>query len=394
MKNEFNGLSDEGLLSEKKFRELAEIHDKHCISIYLPTYRAGSDSDNKRSQIRLKNLVKEVKNTLSEFSVKEKEINSLLKPVFSLQKDTSFWRNQSDGLAILLNSGDINVFTLPVHFEEYTYVGDHFYLKPIIPFFNDDGRFYLLTLSLKNIRFLECSRHFISEIYINDLIPARLEDAVGYDYRDKSLQFRTGKGGAAGVMFHGQGSGKDDKEEEVQKFFRAVDSGIMKILKNEDAPLVLACVDHYYPIYKMITEYQNVYYNHVSGNPDHADVLILHEKAWLIVEEHFKQLRKNKTKQFQDLSATKRTSFDIKEIIPSAIDGRVETLFLQQDKDIFGIYDKVNRNLEIVDSPDPYHTSLYNMAAVYTIKNGGRVYKTSSDLMPLKNSEINALFRY
>jgi hypothetical protein len=312
-----------------------------------------------------------------------------------LLDDVHFWRNQSDGLAIFLQGEEMQYYTLPIYFEEYVYVADHYYLTPVIPFFNDDGKFFILALSLQHAKFYECSRHAITEVYIVDLVPERMEDVVGYDYQEKSLQHRSGQGGEAGAMFHGQGAGKDDSQQETEKFFRAVDAGLMKLIRKDDAPLILTCVDHHYPVYEGNTAYQNLFEGHISGNPEHSDPMMLHEKAWMLVEDYFRQTRKMKTNDFRDLSTSGRTASSLIDIIPASVDGRVDTMFICRGKDRYGRYDQEKR-LVIVDK-DPgelYQTSLYNMAAVNTLRNGGRVYLSDPDHMPLKDTDINALMRY
>lgn len=89
-----------------------------------------------------------------------------------------------------------------------------------------------------------------------------------------------------------------------------------------------------------------------------------------------------------------KTSVDIKDIIPASVDGRVETLFIQKGKDLYGIYDREKRNIIVSESAKTYHASLYNMATVHTLQNGGLVFLAEPGEMPVKDTEINALFRY
>ncbi|MBN3036096.1 MAG: hypothetical protein JW861_10965 [Bacteroidales bacterium] len=384
------------LISLKTFRQLASVHDTHCISIYLPTERAGKQVDQKHGQLRLKNHLKDLRSALEEKGLNENEIKEILTGPKELLEDVHFWRNQSDGLALFLQGSEMQFYTLPLHFESRTVVADHFYLLPLIPFFNDDGRFYLLVLSLSKVELFECSSHSITEVFIEDLTPENLEDVVGTDYKDKSLQHRSGQGGGAGAMFHGQGAGKDDKKMETEKFFRAVDDGLMKLLHNEDVPLLLACVDHHHPLYREITGYQYLFEKHIGGNPDNTDPLLLHEEAWLMVEDHFRNERESKKKQIQDLSAGGRTTGEIGNIVPASVEGRVDTLFIQDGKDRFGVYDGTRRSVIPETDADhrSYRASLYNLAAVSTIRNGGQVFLAEADEMPLKDTEIQALFRY
>lgn len=381
-------------LSKKDFEKLAKVHDQHCISIYIPTARAGEDVDKNHGRLRLKNSIKMVQKILTDYGLTDRETDNYLAPIKNLEDDHNFWRNQSDCLVIFLRNQQMKYFTIPGDFDELSYVSDHFYLKPLISLFNGDGKFFLLNVSLQDVKFYEGTRHTITEIFVKDLVPEKLEEVVGYDYRNKTLQFRSGQGGEAGAMFHGQGSGKDDKNVELEKFLRAVDKGLMKLIQDDDAPLILACVDHYLPVYANVTSYSNLFNKNISGNHERTNPIELHELAWMLVEETFQEKRKNILNSMRDLSASGKTSYEINEIVPAAIDGRVEALFMQQSKDRYGLYDSINRSLIIDETLKTGHASLFNLAAVQTWLNNGQVFLVQSDEMPFKGTIINTLFRY
>jgi hypothetical protein len=385
------------LLSQKQFHQLAGVQGRNCISIYIPTARAGEEVDSKMGERRLKNQLKAIKSTLKEHGLSKNQIKEAIKPAADLLKDVHFWRNQSDGLAIFLQKGEMEYYILPLDFKERNYIADHYYLLPLIPLFNDNGRFFLLVLSQQNINLFEGSRHSITEIFMKDLFPGKLEDVVGYDHEEKSLQHRSGQGGEAGAMFHGQGEGKDDKEHEIEKLFRAVDKELMKVLNNEKAPLILACVDHYFPIFNQVTRYGNLFNRYLGGNYDHTDPIELHERAWMLVSDYFQGNRKQKIKQFNDLSASEKTLKEFRDIFPAAVEGRVDTLFILKGAECYGYYDEAQHALHLESKDNTRkinHADLYNIVAMLAIQNGGSVYLEEPENMPLNGSEINALLRY
>ncbi len=387
--------AEERIMSWKQFRELANMHSNNCISIYIPTYRSGEPVDSGEGQLRLKNSLQAVRKILQERGLNSREAKGIIGPIEELLDETHFWRNQSDGLAVFSNGESMQYFNLPVHFDEQIYISDHYLLLPVIPYFNDNGIFHLLPLSLQMVRLYECSRHSLSEIITEGETPGRLEDVVGYDFEQSSLQHRSGQGGTEGAMYHGQGAGKDDKPKETEKFLRAVDAAVMNLLGDDKAPLVLACVDEHYSLYKEITNHPALFGEHVSGNPDESDILTLHEKAWSLVEGHFREQREKRKKEFQDQSATGKAVTDIRKIIPAAVDGRIDTLFIEEGKDLFGVYDETKRKIELAEPGNrSYQVSLFNLAAMNTLLKGGRVFLYSADDMPLQETEINALLRY
>lgn len=380
------------LFSVKDFTELANIQDLHCISLFIPTSRAGEIVDKKLGQLSLKNEIKKLKNELKEYQLKEHEIDNLLFPAYNLMNDYHFWRNQSDCLVIFLSQEGMKKYSCPIDQPLKTYIADHFYLLPLIPLLNMDGKFFILSLSLNKVSLFEASTHTITHIEIDDLIPEELEEVVGYDYEDKSLQYRTGNMSNKSAIFHGHGSGKDDKDLETEKFFKAIDNGIMSILKNESAPLILACVDEHFPVYKKHSSYKNIYNQHISGNHDETDPYTLHEMAWPIIKPHFEKIELQKRDEIINKKPNLKTSFDLNDIVPAVFDGKIDTIFIHKDEDRYGIYDLLNRSLIIDEADKIGQASLFNMAAIQTILKGGKVYLTLD--MPLKGSSINALFRF
>ena len=382
------------LISKGDLRKLANIHDQHCISIYIPISDPGEGQDKNQGLIRLKNSIKNLKISLKDYNLTDNEIEDYLSPVENLLNDSQLWRRQMGCLAIYLNKERFRYYKLPIYQAEFNYVSDHFYLLPLMPFFNEGGKFYILSLSLQNVKLYDCTPYSISEVYVEDLVPKKLEDVVGYDYQNKILQSRSVQSGNAGAMFHGQGAGKDDKEVEVKKFLRGVDNGLMKLLKNENAPLILACVDHYQPVYAEITNYTNLFNKNIKGNHEEKDPLSIHKMAWSLVKDYVLKQRKSVAKLLMDYSSSVRTSFDLNDIIPAAIDGKIEVLFIQNNRDKFGLYDLVNRSLIIDENVKANQASLYNLAALQTWIQGGRVYLVDQDEMPFQHTSINALFRY
>ncbi len=378
-----------------QIKELARINEPECISIFIPTHRAGEEVKNMVDHKNLKNQIKEIRNKLDTHQLTDDEINHLLKPVNDLLDDTSFWKHQSDGLAIFRNRKMFDYYTLPVSFAPYNYLADHFFPRPLIPYINDKGRFFLLGLALGSVKFFECFPHQIDEIEVEDLLPEKLQETVGYDFRQKNLQFRTGQTGFDQSMFHGQGSAnEEEKKQEILKYFRAVNKGLMKYLHDKKAPLVVATVDYLMPVYKEVNEYKYLQDEFIPGNPEQEDAILLHEKGRLLMEKFFNRDRKNKKASFEQALSDQKASWKEDVIIPEAINQRVETLFVKNGAHLWGIYDKENNRILKRDNESLQSSCLINMAAMHTIINGGRVYLTEPDEMPEKTSSLNAIFRY
>ena len=384
----------EEILTLKKFKELAQVNEPHCISIFIPTHRAGEEVNEMLDQKKLKNRLKEVRHELESWQLHNNEIDRLLKPVDDLISDTGFWKYQSDGLAIFLNHNRFEYYTLPVFFDEFNYISDHFYLKPVIPYLNQDERFYLLALSLHEVKFYEGFAHRLDELKVEDILPERLEKVIGYDYRQKYLQFRSGQTGADQTMFHGHGEGKDDNRAEIFKFFRAVNDGLHEILNEEKVPLILATVDYLHPIYKEANTYKYLHNKFIAGNPEQEDPVLLHEKSLELLNGIFDQQKREKLAKFEKALSDDLASYKGNEIVPAAINQRIDTLFARNLAEAWGMFDRKKNDVITEEFKTRHNAGLMNMAAVHTILNNGNVYLMEKDEMPEKSGVMNAIFRY
>ncbi|CAN0429660.1 unnamed protein product, partial [Scytosiphon promiscuus] len=101
-----------------------------------------------------------------------------------------------------------------------------------------------------------------------------------------------------------------------------------------------------------------------------------------------------KIDNFKKLDGTERTSSNIEQILPAAIQGKIDTLFIQKNEDIWGIYEPKKNSVRVDKELLPSNVSLLNKAAMKTFMNGGKVYLMEKEDMPNAFSIINALYRY
>lgn len=378
--------------SKDILQNLSEVHDTHCTSIYLPTRQTGAD---KKSMIQFKNQLQEVEKELEKRGLSDTETKEYLAAGRDLLEKVSFWSNLSQGLVVFMRPGEMRTYHLPVSVAQKTYIADHFYLLPLIPLAQEKERFFVLTLSQKDIDLYVCDSQEIKEIKIEDLSPQRLEEAVGWDYEQKSLQYRVGHSvSGGGAMFHGHGGGKEKEEEEMLQFCRAIDKGLQVALQGESAPLVVACVDHLFPIYKKANTYGNLYPENLSGNPDREPAQKVHERAHGLLKPHFQQEEAGKKDNFKELYASSQTSWDLEDIVSAAVQGKIDTLFLREEVDVYGLFDPKDHKLEVHQEKALANASLYNLAGLKTWRQGGKVYILPQEEMPLPDMEVSALYRY
>ncbi|MDX1631458.1 MAG: hypothetical protein R3234_06335 [Thermoanaerobaculia bacterium] len=381
------------LLTREDLQSLHEAAEPPCVSIFLPTHRAGAETQ--QNPIRFKNLLKAAEEQLRDQGFEER-VESLLEPARRLLEDFDFWQHQSDGLAVFLTPDSRELFRIPRSFEELAVVGDRFHFGPLLPLLTGDGRFHILALSQKRVRLLEATRDSVREMDLHD-IPESLQDVVGYDWEERSLQFHTGTGGPGGgrrrAMFHGQSAAEDDVKEEIAKFLHVVDTGVRRLLPDDREPLVLAGVDYLRAIYRQGSHYPKLMDEGIDGNPDAVTAEELREKAWPIVEPQFRRDQEQAAETFHQLAGSDRASNDLEEVVTAGHDGRVATLFLDVGQHAWGSWDPETRELTMADSPNNGDEDLLDRAALDTLFHGGDVFAVEVEEVPGGGS-IAAVFRY
>lgn len=381
-------------LPKEKFENLAKNHSKHCVSIYLPMDKKGKEQNEHLAQANLKNCLNNIQKTLSTYQMRNEEIVNYLKPIENLIANIELWRNPSQGLAIFLDEKGMSYYPLPIHFETKTYVASNFYVTPLIPLYYNSEEYYLLELSQDYVRLYEASKFGLNNLHIESFAPDNLEKAVGFDFRQKMLQFRSGQDAFSSGAFHGHGEGKDEEKKELFTYFRAIDKGVQQAIENKSAPLVLACVNELFDAYKHANTYPNLFEKNVSGDSEFKNKTNLHQESWSVIEEYFEKTKKKKLHQFNELYNTPKISYQINEIIPAAVDGKIDTLFVDKNTDLFGVYNEVSRHLILNDHKEIQNGSLVNLASINTFLKGGEVYLLDTHEMPEQGRLFNALFRY
>lgn len=382
------------LINESEFKKLAQFRNDTCVSIFIPTQRGGKEVLEEKNSKHLHSQWIEVRKKLKEQEVPEEVIDEIGKPIENLIEDRDFWRHQSDGLAVFASPGFFENYTLPVNFEAYNYISREFYVKPLVPAMNDDGKFYILSVQLEEVKLYEATRYTITPVEIDDLTPSKLEERVGYDFKEKSLQFRTQAESGEKTQFHGHGDNEGDTKKEIKQYFRAIDDGLKDYINREKLPLVVACQDYLFSIYKDANTYHHLVDKVVPGNPNDTNMIGLHEKAIEVAEPYLSEKRHEKLEKYRELSKTENTTSAISDIIPAIYQGKVDTLFIENRAEVWGKYDHEKMKVSFSENHNSSNTSLLNLAARKTKEMGGDVFLVEHEFMPEKESEMNALFRF
>jgi hypothetical protein len=259
----------------------------------------------------------------------------------------------------------------------------------------NDGEFFILALSRSSARLYIGSRFSIREVEAEGIQKA-INDLQEQDTPQKQLQFHTGtpaRPSKRPAMYHGHGAGKDTNKDSILKFFRIVNACVHEALKNNKSPLVLIGVEYLLPIYKEVNTYPHLIQKWLTGNPESLSEEELHRQAWELVKPQLTKIQLDKISLYEETAGTEKTSNDIKEIVPAACFGRIDTLFVAAGLQQWGGFDRENSYVTLYHDAMSGSEDLLDFAAIQTILHGGRVYVVDPDEVP-DSGLAAAVFRY
>lgn len=381
------------LLTIDELKELLEPREGLHASIYLPTEARGQETQ--QNPIRFKNQLTRIESQLTDHGYEPDGYRQYLARAYDLLDDHDFWQHQSEGLAVFMAPDLFMTYRLPVRFHELAVVGDRFHVKPLLPLYARDGRFYILALSQRHVRLLECSRFACHRIELREL-PTSMQEALWFLEEHEAVRYHIGtsqpgatrasgrQGG--GVIFHGQGAGNETSEKvRLGEFFNIVDKGIRDIIDDGTAaPLVLAGVEYLHPIYEAQSDYPNILTQVITGNPEEMSDRELHQRAWEAVEPMFAQDYEDAVTSYEIHAGRddRLAASDLETIVSGAVFQRVAVLFVAANREVWGKFNPDTGDMTVHDERQPDSDDLLDLAASHTLLNGGEVYALDADEMP------------
>ena len=381
-------------IQKEEFTELINHHGNNCISIYIPTHRAGVEVNEKQDAIVFKNTLQAINIRLQNQGLNAQQIEKLLKPGFELYNNEIFWNSQYDGLAVFLADGFVKTIQLPYSVKEEIYVNNSFFISPLLPAISNNEEFYLLLLSKQDARFYQGNAFGLQRIMVEGL-PNGMDDVVHFEEKEgQQLLRQGGRGGTGGASFHGHGNGQLDDKENISIYFQEVDRTLFaEILHDKNLPLLLCGVEYLIPIYKSLSKYNFISEQFVGGNQENESLNGLFEKARTALTPYFKERTRKALERYYNSIATALTSSMPEKIVPASYYAQIATLFICKDAHVWGKFNEADNQIEIHQDRQEGDECLLNQAAAKTYINGGEVFLLEKEQMP-KESIIAALLRF
>jgi Bacterial archaeo-eukaryotic release factor family 3 len=370
------------MFSRTDLEELLMMEVQPAISIYLPTHVAGREV--RQDPIRLKNLLSAAAERLKA-SRRLPEINALLAPAQKLVEDGAFWRSQhheQQGLAIFLAPGLDRVFQLPIAVPEEMMLGSHFHIKPLLPFLEDAGPFWLLTISASHTRLYQGSRWDFTEVAGLGL-PQGVAKVEGMtEYEETYYASPVGRhGGLAKAQTFG-GDPVQIRKEELLKLLHRIAPPVEPLVKRNPAPVILAAHPEIQGHFREIAGWKEIHPDGLSENPDALTNEELHRRAYALIEQRQIAARNAALERLNARLSIGKATTKPEEIVKAARYARVDTLFVSGDEHLWGVFDEAEDRVVAHGSAAEDDADLLDYAALMTLRQGGSVMVVERAALP------------
>ncbi len=343
-------------ITTEQLTGLLADHEPPCISLYQPTHR--NHPENQQDPIRYRNLLAEMENSLRQ-KYPTREVRTLLEKFQALARDDHFWKHRTDGLAMFGSSDKFQVFELQRSVSQLLVVADSFHTKPLLRALQTMDRYQILALSRHEAKLYEGNRIALDPVAMTD-VPSTITEALGAELTEPHLTVASygagasrAAGGGAAPSVHGQGGRKDEVDIDRDRFFRAIDKGILEYHSRPSGlPLMLAALTENHEPFHAVSHNPFLMADGIMKNPESLTLDQLRAEAWQIAEPAYLQRLAKMSDDFQVARSRDLGTDDLAQIAVAATAGRVGVLIVEADRQIPGKIDPATGRIESNDLAD------------------------------------------
>jgi len=356
-----------------EIEELARETDPSSVSIYTPTEIDTAAPDSNR--IAFSNQVRQVQDRLPEGAARD----ALNEEFDDLIDDDDFWRFQSSSLVVFGTPTRVRTYRVPNRLNAGTYVGDGFYLTPLLRATTFPQTAFVLALSEGSVRVVEVNGDGSAETMRMPELPKNAADYA----RKASLSGRAPKGRIQGT---------EGRKLRVRQYARAIDRQMREVLSGRSVPLILAAAEPIDSLYRSVNSYPVLLPDSMTGNPEEISDADLGGRARKLLDQYYAEQLAAVWKLFEQRRGEGRAVSDLADIARAATFGMVDTLLVDIDAAVPGSISE-SGEITYADRTDSDTPDVVNEICRRVIRTDGRILAVRTENMP-DGAVAAAILRY
>lgn len=324
-------------------------------------------------------------------------IRPLLEPFLALADDRTFWKHTLDGLAVLGAKGIFRAYNLQRPVAELAVVADSFHTKPLIRILQSADRFHVLGLNRHAIKLFEGNRDALDEIEPAQGVPRTMTQALGEELTEphQTVASYGGVGGGRSAMHHGHGGKETEVDIDAERWFRAVDRGILEYHSQPSGlPLILAALPEHHHMFHEVSHNPFLIPESIDIHPDAlSSIDELRQRAWQLIEPRYLARLAALVEEFGSARSKGLGADHLAQVAKAVVGGRVATLLIEARREVSGRINAATGNIEFDDLAHPEVDDVLDDLGALALKMGGQVVVVPTERMPTETG-IAAIYRY
>lgn len=348
-----------------------------CISIICPLNLPGEPA---RDDLRTANLFRQAEERLQEWPATQDQLRIALEEVSHKRREP---KPRRYSVAAYIKPGWSHVELVPELLTPSVTMSSNFLIRPLLPLVPMmDQTFHVLALTETTYRLFECDASFIEEKLAGSA--SKVEEPLRMELQSHSVGTSAG-GARPASVFH---VGGYEPKEQITRFFAEVDREVSDERRNTEVPLILVTTERMASLYRGMSQCTNILAAAVIKDPAYLSPSDLHEATLPVVQEYTESREKEFLK-----SPEAEPAKNIYDTIQFASQGRVHTLFVANEPELWGAFDKATGNIEVHSEQMNMSEDLLNVAALLTVSRGGIAIGVPQRDIP-ENRMTYAKYRY
>jgi hypothetical protein len=297
---------------------------------------------------------------------------------------------------VLGAKGIARVYKLQRPVAELAVVADSFHTKPLMRILQSADRYHVLGLNRQEIKLFEGNRDPMDEIEPAQGIPRTIGQALGEELTEphQTVASYGGVGVGRSPMHHGHGGKEDEVDIDAERFFRAVDRGILEHHSRPGLPLILAALPEHHHLFHEVSHNPFLIEDSVASHPDALRSLDeLRQRAWQVFAPRYLARLTALIGEFEGATSRGLGGDDLAQVAKAIVAGRVATLLINADRRVPGRINAATGDLEFESLEHPEVDDVLDDLGALARKMGGNIVVVPGDRMPTETG-IAAIYRY
>ena len=287
-------------------KELKDIVSESCITIALNTHR--TKPDNQKDPLLLKNLIKEAEERLYADENK-RDAKKLVQRLNDLESGIDHSYNL-ESLILFVNEDVAEYTRLPITVESRVVIGNTFATRDLVRALHLESNYFVLVLSRQKARLIEA---------FNDRVVNELSNS--FPIENKQF-YSTNKAELADAS---------RQTNLIAEFFNRIDKEVNATRKENPLPALICSEEaNFYEYLKIADQQSSIYEIYLNKNRVEEKAHHMIEQAWKIVQDVNKEKNRARKAELQRSVSAGKFLSDINDIRKAILEGRVQTLFIEQ----------------------------------------------------------------